>query len=240
MLDYCAPYDQPFELLRRKYAFAIEELKRGLSFRSMRSKPAERLGEHLLSFYWRGKIGLEEDGLVKAYFRACPVDACQHCLEFVGRSLGRNLDVRDEVSERLEALLDSLIDDAKTNRVDPMSLVTFGWWFDSPRLNEEWKVTRLLEVLRQTSRVDPTDTVLECLISIAERLPLEAAQAVSMIAKGEYEPWDYEYWSTKAFAVLKKAVTSEREDVRSAAADAAERFGLSGRLEFREFAAVES
>ena len=239
-VSYCAPYDQPLELLRDKYAFAIRQLKTAPKFRTTQYKPADRLGEHLLSFYWRGKISSEEGGLLQTYFRLCDVDAFEHGLEFVGRSLGGNQEIRRDVIERLTALFDSLIDEAESARVNATSLAAFGWWFSTDRLDEQWKMSRLLEVLHHTSRVDPADAVLEHLLPMAERFPLEAAEAVSMMAEGNYEPWDFEYWSPKALAVLEKAVASGRPDVKSVVAKAADRFGRLGRLEFRQFAALET
>ncbi len=81
-----------------------------------------------------------------------------------------------------------------------------------------------------------TDDVLEELQQLAEQFPQESADVVLLIALGRDEPWDFEFWSSKALSVLKLASSSVRADVKAVTGQAVDLFGIAGRFEFRELA----
>ncbi|HEY9795044.1 MAG TPA: hypothetical protein V6D30_05325, partial [Leptolyngbyaceae cyanobacterium] len=52
------------------------------------AKPDERLAQHLMTLYWRGKLNLDNlEGLLTRFYAKAPDALRGYALEFVGRSL---------------------------------------------------------------------------------------------------------------------------------------------------------
>ena len=65
-ITFCRPYDSIFRLIKDKYIFAVDQLLIESADINLPADPDKCLVEHLISFYWRGLIDLEENSLLSA------------------------------------------------------------------------------------------------------------------------------------------------------------------------------
>src|SRR5207245_3301141 len=112
--------------------------------------PDEALAEHLMVFYWLGLIPLTGEGseLLTRFFEKADDGLRAHAIDFMGRSLGNTEgDVPHDVRNRFIALWKIRFAAARETAPNK-ELAAFGWWFGSKKLDPEFAITQLLEVLK--------------------------------------------------------------------------------------------
>jgi len=186
------PYDNVFDLLKREYRRAVEELAElnPVTDRRRFVDPVERLAQHLMILYWRGRLTWDnEDGILPRFFDVAPDDARGEALNFVGHSLWRgDFEVPLDQSARLRELWSRRWGEV---RRDPQGhrkeAAAFGWWFASKKLPDDWLLQQLLEVLAAGFALDADHLVLERLADLAQANPAETAHAVRLLISASPE-----------------------------------------------------
>lgn len=85
---FCQPYDNVFNVVREEYARAVERIGTAEKEGDRLADPEERLAEHLMALYWRGKIELHEPGgLLSIFYEKAGISLRTHALHFVGWAL---------------------------------------------------------------------------------------------------------------------------------------------------------
>ena len=85
---FAPPYDVIFELLRDQYALAVTRLAQA-SRQPYRSHPMlshDHFASHLMIFYLRGRLSVDDD-LLASFFREASPELRQSAIRFVGRCL---------------------------------------------------------------------------------------------------------------------------------------------------------
>src|SRR5260370_40796609 len=103
---FCAPLDNVFDIFQLEYSHAVERIGTALPERRHPFTPDERLAEHMMILYWRGKVNLNEatEILLHAFIKGHHVLRA-HALKFVGLSLYNTKDsIPPPVLERLKEL----------------------------------------------------------------------------------------------------------------------------------------
>jgi hypothetical protein len=92
-------------VLREEYAGAVEQLGEAVSkWRYIGADPKERLTEHLMVLYWRGKLNLT-DTILECLFERAPDNLRGHALSFIGRELFNSKEeIPTSTLERLKIL----------------------------------------------------------------------------------------------------------------------------------------
>ena len=103
---FCQPYDSTAELLEEEYGRALDHLNSPTGEGSHLRDPANRLTEHLMQLYWRGKLALDEDeGLLQRFYANAGDTLRGYAIEFIGRSLlNTDGEISTEIVARLQAL----------------------------------------------------------------------------------------------------------------------------------------
>lgn len=235
---FCAPYDTAFDLLREEYKRAIDQINIVSDERKYLADPAERLSDHLISFYWRGKIDLQEkNNLIDSLYEKAPAKIRRHTLGFIGRSLDGTKDsIAPEIIERLKTLWNKRLKAVRDAAADakPDELIDFGWWFASGSFDDEWSITHLKEMLKLTGSVEPDHMVMKRLVKIADKMPVDAVECLGMIVEGDKEGWRIQGWIEDARTLLLTALKSPDEKAKQAAIDLIHRMGARGYLQFRD------
>jgi hypothetical protein len=214
---FCRPYDNVFELLVNEYATAVEHLGIVKEKLVRPADPDERLVEHLMVLYWRGKLPLDEpEGLISKLFRIGSNEIRGHALVFVGLSLlNTKEEVPIEVLDRLQSLWENRIAAAKEDNEGTdfrAEMSSFGWWFASSKFDPKWSLARLSDALLISGKVDVDDHVVEKLAMLIDDFPLEVVQCLELIVKGDKEGWGIYGWNENAKLVLSKALTTEASE----------------------------
>lgn len=237
---FCAPYDNVLEVLEGEYARAVERF--GAFTRVGRrhlADPDERLAEHLMLFYGRGKLPLEPPtGLLGRFFERAPGRIRGRAIEFIGRSLRDNKgDVPPAVIRRFTTLWERRIERARAAPAESADeLANFGWWFVSQRFDEAWAIQRLEEALNLANKAEShyMSTVAEALAAIAARRPREAVRCLEKLIEADSEGWGILGSEDHARTILAAAMGSGDPEAREAATALIHRLGARGHLGFRD------
>lgn len=238
-LTFCAPYDNVLDVLPEQYTFAVEHL--GTIVEGLRRSvdPDERLAEHLMTFYWRGKLRLDDsEGLLAKFLGKASDTLRGHALEFIGRSIHNTKEaIAHEILERLQNLWESRLVAAKTSegsKTHQAEMAAFGWWFISGKYEGHWAITQLKEALRIGGKTDPDQMVIEHLAELAPTIPSETVQCVEAMMKNEHEGWRISGWRNHAWTILASAIRSPDREAAYIAKRLVNDFGRKGYWEFRE------
>ncbi len=134
--EYDHPYDPAFPLLKPKYGLAVSRIQ-DASEEERKAMGEGGLGQHLVSYYWRGVGGEETRALLLRYFAVCSPEAAAHVLW----SLGRGLEAKEPIAPETIAALSRLWSDLETQSSGWPELKRremyrqFGYWFTSGRFD---------------------------------------------------------------------------------------------------------
>lgn len=192
-VTFCSPYDNVLDILHEQYRHAVERIGCRRDDTRWLANPDERLAEHLMVFYWRGKLSLE-DPLFTAFWEKATDALRGHALGYVGRALKQTIgEIPAEVLDRLTQLWAVRLARAKQSqsRADLVKeMAAFGWWFVSDKFDVGWAIAQLSESLQLVHQTDLDHMVLEHLARTVETHPVESAQCLRIIAEGDREGWN--------------------------------------------------
>ncbi|HEY6806144.1 MAG TPA: hypothetical protein VI306_21370 [Pyrinomonadaceae bacterium] len=207
------PYNDVFNILRQEYRTAVDRIGTTESKKTYGRDPDDRLAEHLMILYARGKIRFEEeDGLLESFYEVAPGDVRGHAIWFFGRDLIEMKEaIPNEVLQRLKALWSRRIEeahaaDSKGSYTSELS--AFGGWFASGKFDDLWSITQLRDVLQVTGLAQPYHTVLERLAKIAPLLPDIAVESLSLLIEGDKKRQYTYVWHEHLRTILIAAITS--------------------------------
>jgi hypothetical protein len=231
-ITHCRAYDDVLPLLADQYARAIARLTDSPVEPGPSEANEEPLVEHLMIFYLRGLLALE-DPLLHRFFEIAPERLRGHALAFVGRDLKEHSELDRQVIERAKLLWDAR---AGVARVSPEEhgdeLEAFGWWFSSKKFEVEWSMYRLRQALELRKRTDADHLVLRALAEVPEELLLAAVECSTLLMEGVSDTWTLRGWEGDLRAILRKALAGPT--AASSATEFINRLAAYGYLEFRE------
>jgi len=234
---FCKPYDNVYDLLREEYFRAIERIGIASSERRHIADPDERLAEHLMIYYWLGKINLDEPGgLLERFYEGASEPLRSHAIEFVGRSLQQTKGkVSKNAISRLQALWQHRMNAALSLKIPfRAELAAFGWWFSSGKFDDIWAIEKLIGILKLIGEVEPDYLVVKHLARIASKMPLPAVECLSMMIEGGKKDWrDYRY-SGNTRGILARALQSSEGKARETAEYLVHRLGALRYFDFRD------
>jgi hypothetical protein len=242
-ITFCDPYDQIFELLKEEYSDAVDRIGAGKTEKRFLAHPEERLAQHLMLYYGRGKLSLEEtEGLLQYFFTKADDKLRALAAEFVGRSLRDERDLPPKILDRFKALWEWRAK-AVGSAADPAShrseLSAFGWWFVSAKLDDIWAMNELLNVLRLVQKAEPDHMVVERLASLVEKMPGECVECLRHLIEGDREGWGVLGWRDHARTVLATVLRTGSQDIKQAGVDIVNRLSARHHFEFRDLLSPE-
>ena len=231
-------YDNMLTVLNNYYARAIDRIGQGTVRTRRPEQPDHRLAEHLMVYYWRGKLTLvEPGGLMERFYARASADLRAHALGFVGRTVHNDEGpaIPDQVRGRLQELIEWRI--ARARQITPEERATeleeYGWWFASQKLPQEWSLARLLEILALARRVEDSSQVVEVLATMVDRYPETVIDALTEMVEGN-DPWGFPAWVSALRPILESALSSGHRQAREKAIDLIHLLGAKGLREFEQ------
>jgi len=233
-ITFCQPFDDVFAVLKDQYALAIDKLGQPSEIEIDIANAEKRLAEHLMAFYGRGKLQLDDD-LMIAFYEKASLQLRAHAIEFLGRSLGSSdVPLPEGYEDRLHRLWEWRFTQATENG-EPDELADFCWWFSSGKLDEDWALFQLKAVLVLPTKGDSLDFAAEQLVKVAARKPMPALECLNLMLNKLGEVGIYFGWNDEAKQILGEAMKSQDEAVKALATAIINRLGAMGYFEFREF-----
>lgn len=237
---FCEPYSEVFEVLGSEYQRAVDQIGNRLPQRRRRGNPEEHLASHLMVFYWRGKLSLEEpDGLLSRFYQNASDELCGYAFATEGRRLHETEEtIPQKILKRLQILWEHRLAVAQIEKVPgahTTELAAFGWWFTSAKFDTTWAIDQLLAALKISPKMQIVDHLIsERLAALAADMPWKTVECLRLIAEGDTESWRTHAWSEHARAILATAIQSTDTKAREAAIDLVHRLGARGYFEFRD------
>jgi hypothetical protein len=233
-------YTDVFSTLRRKYVYAIAQLPSLHVSSSEQSEVIRVLSNHLLALFWYGLIDLgESDKLLEDFFDKAPIHRREEFMQhFSWRLLYGDFKVDDELRQRLQNFIQWRIEQAKCNTANVQQfsdLKYFSWLFASGKLDDQWSMSKLVDVLKLLGTVNQCEKFLERLESLAPVMPQEAVECLSLMANGSKAlEWFDSYRSAHHRAILRAALDSENNRAQQAAKVLVNRLVARNSVDYRD------
>jgi hypothetical protein len=240
-ITFCPPYDEVFDLLRNLYRQAIMRLNPN-SREPRQSGTDERLAEHLMVFYWRGKIKMDGlDDVLTLFFERADDQLRGHALDSIGRGLyNTEGQMEKAIVDRLKALwLRRLTAARAATETDSYlsEIASFGWWFASGKFEDDWSIEQLRNALELVGKIEPDHLVIKRLATLSHTMPTPVLRCLDLMVAGAREGWRMHAWSDEMRVILSSALKSGDEEARRLATDLINRLSAQGNLEFRSLLA---
>ncbi len=227
------PYDNVLEILREQYSHAVEQIGHFEIRVGLLPSPDKRLAEHLMAFYWRGKVSLK-DPMFITFWEKSPEDLRAHALEFIGRSLLQTEgDISNDIIQQLKSLWGFRLKKAlESPGKYKKEMGKFGWWFVSQKFDIEWSFKQLLQSLQISDRAEPVDMILEQLASLVKSYPSESVECIKRIAEKDRKGWKIYSNREHIRKILQEAL--KLSNVSQKAREVINYLGSRGFIEFKD------
>jgi hypothetical protein len=232
---YCEPYNSVFETLKDEYRKAIERIGLPSTVKKPLKEPEACLAEHLITFYWRKIVNINEpDQLIERFYQKASDVLAAHTLEFVGSCLQNTEgDVPQPILERfMEFWIWRLGEIKKNPSSHGKELAAFSRWFISSKFDDAWSLGQLIAVLR-LGKIESEHIVVERLADLTTKMLAESIKCLSLIIDKSELAGIY-MWGEKAKLILSAALNSSDSKVCEEAINIINNLGIRGYLGFRE------
>lgn len=233
------PYDDVVSVIEEQYRQAIDEITSPHpAFRWLGGSetPEERLAEHVMVWYWRGRADLSAGGLLDSFYRHAPDSLRGHAMEFLGRSLRETRAADETVLRRMQALWESRLGSGEASG-SPQELGAFGWWFSAEVLADDWRLAQAEAVLKRGVRLEPNFAVFATLASLAPGRPWPTARVLRMILAQEKDGWGIDAHRDDIKNALAAILAGTDNEARQLAVETAHWLGSLGYRDFRPLVA---
>lgn len=241
---FCSPYNSSLRLLIEEYHFAIEQLDVAPQNSSNYRDPSEALAQHLMTFYWQGHIGLEEDGLLVKFYAKASTAICKEAITFIGRSL-RNTkgEIDPDIQARLIAFWNFRLGAVQTAAQpddSPSELVAYGWWFASGKFEADWAIAQLRVVLKIVDEIEADHFVVEQLAQLTETHLQSVLECLQLLVVQDTSDWRIYGWNDEARQILTLALQQGTSNIQRKAREIIDLLGRRGYWDFRSLLPTQS
>ncbi len=222
-------------ILKPHFAFAVEQAADIESSERHREEPMRRLGEHLMLFYGRGQLGLDEDGgLIRRFIENASADLRRHTISFVGQSLDKNEAIPPDVIERFMSLWEEYwAGRGKKDAEEKPDAWLFGWWFSCGKFADQWALDQLEQFVNVAPTPEPDHRIGKRLAEIAHVDIRKSVRILDRMIRGDQEGWRLHTWRDQATEILRQAMKVDGE-ARDTAIALINHIGRRGYTEFGE------
>lgn len=209
------PYDNVFETLREQYLHAcngLTEIRPEWQSRDV----DEPLANHLMTFFWRGKLENEFGAnLLKTFWEKARPETRVDAIRFLGRSLSAaGIELSAEQQNRFMKLWETRLGEEASSSAE--ELATFGHWFTSKQFPTEWSIEMLTSTIDKAGTIRDLEDILEQMPHYAAVHPRQTARLLLRLVSDNNQPWafDYREGETKqALEIVISSADSEAEEV---------------------------
>lgn len=194
------------EALPLEYDLAVErlrsaEMKKGISW-----DPHLALGNQLLRLYAQGALS-QEAALWQKFLKVASAEVMAHIFGEMGRALKNTSGpVNADFCTRLVTLWESRAPSwqADSKRGDTEA-AAFCWWFASGKFEQGWATRQMLAALKRVGTTSMDYMVLEQFADQVNETPVEAAEAVLILALSAQKTGRFFYADKRARKILHTA-----------------------------------
>lgn len=236
---WCQPFNPVYDVLTEEYQAAVQRVPTDATAGLANDERADaKLGEHLVTFYWRGILPLS---VLERWFERADDELAGDVMESLGRAL-RNTeeDIEPQILRRISELWDARLaaigsEPASHNNEAHAFALTFA----SAKFDNQWSLAGLDAALRPGGGRWFGHYVTGRLAEIATTEPVQATRLTLKMLEDAANDWDHLGWRDQVREVLaatSDAVDQEVIDNRTAIVD---HYIKHGDLSLRAFTATQ-
>lgn len=237
LLLYGPAYDEPFLVLKERYLEAAKNLGKVDKNKKRRSTDKdERLAEHVMLFYGREKIKIDDPLLIE-FWKNATDEIRGHALDYMGRSLKSEGDFDPTLIERLKLLWESRLNTAKASDKKEdyqKEMSAFGWWFASARFEDKWSADQYLEALEIGRKTQSDYFVVERLSELVKSLPLESVKILNKMLLEDKPGWIVMGHKAEISNILSTALNAPETNAQNEARELINRLVARGHTEYSD------
>lgn len=238
-ITYCHTYDNVFDLLYEEYSYRVEQLNVVEIEEQKLTITNEKLIQHLMTFYWRGKLNLDDSGcLLTRFFELASDQLRGYAITFVGRSLEKTQnEVDPQILSTLQLLWEKRLEIARNSTevsAYTTEIAAFGWWFGSGKLDDSWSLTQIKDILKLVGKLEPDFLILDRLVLLADSMPELTAECFELMIKKDKPGWSTYGWQNETKTILSKLIKSSSAKATQIAKNIIQELGRHGNWEYRE------
>ncbi len=234
-ITFVNAYDNVFKILKSQYERAVTEIGHHTDNKHHLENPDQNLAHHLIIYYWRGLINLD-DKLLGNFYKSASVELKSEIIDFVGRVSKNDSVVPRKVLDRFIALLNFRIAKVKKGKKsdNAKEFESLNWWVASEKFDDEWILNKLLEVLEMGSDMEGDHLAMERFVEIADKFPLQVIKCSRLMVENDKKGWGVLHWRDDLKTVIDVVLKSKNEEARKAAIEFVHRLASRGHIEFKD------
>jgi hypothetical protein len=200
-ISHHRPHQQTFSILSDQYGVAVSRVGTIDSHVQHFHDPEKQLGVQLSILYFQGVLEGDQEELLRDYFRRASVETRSAVLGELGRMLRRTEgEVPEETARRLKRLWKERV--SLTEITDNADLGSFGEWFASGKLDDEWTYPMLVDSLKKGGKLDFGHEVVKKLAGDARTRTEQTLSCVDLMIEGDESGWHLDFWKDDISTIL--------------------------------------
>lgn len=207
-LVWVRPHFEFYKLFKNQFDYAVKQTSQVKIKDQSGEQPMRHLGEHLMTLYGRGQIGLDDDdGLLRRFLESAIPDVRRHAIGFVGRGLEGDEKVPAVVTKRFMTLWDLYwAGPGKKDAEEKPNAWLFGPWFSCGQFPDLWALESLEQFVKVVPTPEPDHDIVEKLAEIAHVDIVKAVQILDRMIHGDQEGWRIHGWLESAKTIIEQAM----------------------------------
>src|SRR5262249_45095738 len=207
-LVWVAPHVEFYRIFKSQFAYAVEQAVNVKPTERGMHQPMQRLGEHLMILYGRGKLGLDGDEhLLRRFVECANPGIRRHAITFVGRALEGNEKGSATNIRRFQALWEFYwAGPGQKDAKETPGEWLFGAWFTSGKFPEPWVLDRLQQFVKVNPTPEPDHMIAQRLAVIAHVDIEKSVQILDSMVRSDHEGWRIGGWLDSARQILAQAL----------------------------------
>jgi hypothetical protein len=216
-IGFNQPHPRLLSVLMPAYQRAVRQIADTSQTKRRGVSPEDRLAEHLMVYYWLGKLSVGgEDRLLDGFYGMASDGLRGHAMWFVGTSISKwNDEAPPEIFERLRDLFQRRLKVAQqAASAEPFTkeLSNFGFWFTSKKFEERWSIETLLATLQLTRKTQAEMEVVKLLAERCPQNPVECVTCLRLMVEGDTDRWLLLGVEEDAKKILRLAIESNNAE----------------------------
>lgn len=232
-ITFVNAFNSLLKILQPQYERAVIEIGKHDGTKHYLESPDQRLAHHLTIFYWRGLMGLD-DGLLADFYKVATVELKAEIIEFIGRVAKDDKQVPPEVKDKFITLLEKRIAKVKEDKGDVNEFQSLSWWLASEKFDDNWILSKMLEVLEMGCSFEGEHLIMERFISLVSKFPVEIIQCLRLMVENDKKEWGILYSDGELRSIFDIALKSGQKDAVEATTDFIHRLAARGHLEYKD------
>lgn len=242
-VNFCNPYDNVLPFIKKEYAFAIDQIGQKRERSKTATDPEERLAQHLMTYYWRGKLNYD-DTLITKFFKKSNAKLRGHAHLFIGRSILNTKEIiKKQILERLQFFWEKRIEavfELKKRQEIEEEICWFGLWFKSGKFDTTWSFEQLKKILNKNIKIEDIQGVLEKLNDLKNDFLNDVIDCLSMIIENATTGYVFYLKNDEVKEILSIGLKKGNKKIKEVSEETIHRLGSQGFLEYRDLLKLHS